>query len=63
MDKDIINKYKKLQSIQLEILKYFDKVARENNINYYLVFGTLIGAVRHQGFIPWDVDIDPFFNA
>lgn len=58
MDQDVINKYRKLQSIQLEILEYFDKVARENNIYYYLVFGTLIGAVRHQGFIPWDVDID-----
>lgn len=53
-----IKRIKKLQGIQLEILKYFDKVARENNITYYLGFGSLLGAVRHQGFIPWDVDID-----
>jgi lipopolysaccharide cholinephosphotransferase len=53
-----IKKFKKIQSIQLEILKYFDEVARENNITYYMAFGSLIGAVRHQGFIPWDVDID-----
>lgn len=53
-----IKRFEELQAIQLEILKYFDQVARENNITYYLAFGSLIGAVRHQGFIPWDVDID-----
>lgn len=43
---------------QLEILDFIDTVCKENNIAYQLGFGTLIGAVRHQGFIPWDDDID-----
>lgn len=58
MEKNKIDRFIKLQSIQLEILKYFDKVAKQHNITYYLAFGTLLGAIRHQGFIPWDVDID-----
>lgn len=47
-----------LKEIELEMVKYFDKICRENNINYYMVGGTLLGAVRHKGFIPWDDDID-----
>lgn len=42
----------------LEILKYIDKVCRDNNLTYWLSSGTLLGAVRHQGFIPWDDDLD-----
>ena len=47
-----------LKKIQLEILKYIDKVCRSNNISYTIAYGTLIGAVRHKGYIPWDDDID-----
>lgn len=44
--------------ILLDTLKSIDKCCRENNIDYSLSWGTLIGAIRHQGFIPWDDDID-----
>lgn len=46
------------KKIMVEILSYFDKVCRQNNINYSLIGGSLIGAIRHQGIIPWDDDID-----
>ena len=49
---------RKQQLRMLEILLYIDKVCKENNINYWLSSGTLLGAVRHGGFIPWDDDLD-----
>lgn len=55
MDKGTAQRVKELE---LMILKYIDSLCRENNIQYYLIGGTLIGAIRHQGFIPWDDDID-----
>ena len=42
---------RKVQLIQLEIAKEIDRVCKENNINYYLIGGSLLGAIRHKGFI------------
>lgn len=47
-----------IQSESLQILSVIDSFCTENNISYSLGYGALIGAVRHQGFIPWDDDID-----
>lgn len=48
----------KLQERILEIFKCIDEICRENNIRYYAIGGTCLGAVRHNGFIPWDDDMD-----
>ena len=42
----------------VEMLKFIDSVCKEHGLNYWLSFGTLIGAMRHGGFIPWDDDTD-----
>ena len=49
---------RKVQMILLEMLKDIDQVCKKHDIQYFLDSGTLIGAVRHKGFIPWDDDLD-----
>ena len=55
MDENTLFKIKKLQ---IEIMDNIHSLCVKNDISYYMVGGTLIGALRHKGFIPWDVDID-----
>ena len=54
-DKEVIEH---LQEVLLEMFKDFIKICNNNNIKYFLHGGTNIGAVRHNGFIPWDDEID-----
>ena len=47
-----------IQKANVKLLEIFDSICKENNLQYWIDFGTLLGAIRHKGFIPWDDDID-----
>ena len=55
LDKDTL---RRLQHTELELLREVDRICRKNHIHYNIIAGTLLGAVRHGGFIPWDDDAD-----
>jgi lipopolysaccharide cholinephosphotransferase len=59
-DKYVLNEEetRKMHNIQLEMMIELDKICRKHNIKYILEGGSLLGAVRHKGFIPWDNDMD-----
>lgn len=61
---DIENKYGTLSAQRglLELLKEFHSFCQQNNIRYSLAYGSLLGAIRHKGFIPWDDDLDVFVD-
>ena len=54
----VTKEQKRINQCYLELLREFDRLCREHDLKYYMFFGGLIGCVRHQGFIPWDDDID-----
>lgn len=54
----VTEKRKKIWAVELGLLEKFDKVCKKHHLTYYAYYGTLLGAVRHQGFIPWDDDMD-----
>lgn len=52
---------RQLQMIELEMLEEVDRICKKYDIKYSLAYGTMLGAVRHKGFIPWDDDVDVQF--
>lgn len=52
--------FKRIWSVELDLLEKFKSICRKYNLSYCASSGTLLGAVRHKGFIPWDDDIDLF---
>ena len=57
-DFEVSEKMKKVWNVELNCLEIFKAICKKHNLTYYAINGTLLGAVRHKGFIPWDDDID-----
>lgn len=51
-------KLERIKQLEMDLIERVDKICKANDINYFLVGGSMLGAVRHGGFIPWDDDID-----
>lgn len=47
-----------VKEIQLDLLQNFIQICKDNDLRYFLLGGSCLGAVRHKGYIPWDDDID-----
>ena len=57
-DFKVTTERKKIWAISLDLLIQFDRICRQHNFRYFMAFGSLLGAIRHKGFIPWDDDLD-----
>ena len=57
-DYTVSNSMKKVWRVELNMLDQVDRICRKHGLSYYFVHGSLLGAVRHKGFIPWDDDLD-----
>ena len=55
---DVQKNLRKLQLAELNIIKLFMEICRKENLRYFMIGGTMLGAIRHKGFIPWDDDVD-----
>ncbi|MBR3345503.1 MAG: LicD family protein [Solobacterium sp.] len=55
---EVTEQRRKLWNVEMEIYSYFKEVCNKHNLKYFAVGGTLLGAARHKGFIPWDDDMD-----
>ena len=53
---------KQIKQYELKLLDKLDKICEENGLRYFIADGTLLGAIRHKGFIPWDDDIDVYMS-
>ena len=59
MEEYIVTEHtRKLWAVELDLLEQFKKLCAKHGLRYYALAGTLLGAVRYKGFIPWDDDID-----
>ena len=57
-----MDRNKKLKEYELKVLYKLEEICNKHSLKYYLAYGSALGAVRHQGFIPWDDDIDVYMN-
>ena len=48
----------RIKNTEKDILLFFQEICDKNQLKYFVAFGTLLGTIRHNGFIPWDDDID-----
>ena len=54
----VTEKMKKVWAVELDLLNEFQKVCKQYNLKYFAIGGTLLGTIRHKGYIPWDDDVD-----